>query len=221
MITVFGRMVKDVNFIFKILSNEFDSKIDTALFYKNNYQLLVAIILSAQMTDKGVNKITDKLFSVLSSPEDAIKLGKHKINQYIKTINYHNVKSEYIVKMSKQLLDNFNGIVPNKFEDLISLAGVGRKTANLVLSIAFKKSKIAVDTHVFRVSNRLGLAKAKNTLKTEEQLTKNVPSTFHRQINNLLIPFGRKYCRAINPKCEHCPLKKYCKYKKLNVNFIH
>ena len=206
-------MIKDINRIFKILANEFDSEIDTALFYKNNYQLLVAIILSAQMTDKGVNKITDKLFSVLSSPEDAIKLGKYKINQYIKTINYHNVKSKYIVEMSKQLIDNFNGIVPSKFEDLISLSGVGRKTANLVLSIAFKKSKIAVDTHVFRVSNRLGLAKAKNTLKTEEQLTKNIPPAFHRQINNLLIPFGRKYCRAINPKCEHCPLKKYCKYK--------
>ena len=115
--------------------------------------------------------------------------------------------------MSKQLIDNFNGIVPNNFEDLISLSGVGRKTANLVLSIAFKKSKIAVDTHVFRVSNRLGLAKAKNTLKTEEQLTKNIPPALHRQVNNLLIPFGRKYCRAVNPKCECCPLKNFCRYK--------
>lgn len=206
-------MIKDVNRIFKILSSEFNDKVDTALFYKNNYQLLVAIILSAQMTDKGVNKISDKLFSVLLCPEDAIKLGRHKINQHIKTINYHNVKSRYIVEMSKQLIDNFNGIVPNKFEDLVSLAGVGRKTANLVLSIAFKKSKIAVDTHVFRVSNRLGLAKAKNTVKTEEQLTKNIPPAFHRQVNSLLIPFGRKYCRAINPKCEYCPLKKFCRYK--------
>ena len=201
--------------IFKILLLEFDNNIDTQLWYKNNYQLLVAIMLSAQATDKGVNKITDKLFLVLKKPKDAIQLGEQKINEYIKTINYHNTKSKHIVKMSKQLIDNFNGEVPNNFDDLISLAGVGRKTANLVLSIAFKQANIAVDTHVFRVSNRIGLTNAKNVLETEKQLSKIVPFKFHRQINNLLIPFGRKYCRAIGPKCQDCPIKKFCSnYKK-------
>ena len=122
--------------------------------------------------------------------------------------------------MSQQLIERFNGKVPNSFEHLISLAGVGRKTANLILSIYFEKQRIAVDTHVFRVSNRLGLANAKNPIETERQLIKHIPQSLHRQINNLLIPFGRKYCHAINPECKHCILQKYCKqYKnKLSKN---
>jgi len=207
---------KTVEKIFDILTKEFNSSIDTELVYCNNYQLLVAIMLSAQATDRSVNNVTNKLFSVLHCPEDAIALGSEKINHYMKTINYHNVKSKYIVSMSKLLIDNFNGEVPNDFKKLTSLTGVGRKTANLVLSLAFKKARIAVDTHVFRVSNRLGLTKANNVIETEKQLTKNVPLTLHRQINNLLIPFGRKYCRAIKPKCQQCTLRKWCKYMQIS-----
>ena len=208
----------DIETIFHILSSEFDTNIDTELRYYNNYQLLVAIMLSAQATDNSVNKITDKLFLAIKTPEDAIKLGDKKINNYIKTINYHNTKSKNIVKMSRQLIDNFNSKVPDDFDDLISLSGVGRKTANLVLSIAFKQPKIAVDTHVFRVANRIGLATAKNVVKTEEQLQKNIPEVFHRQINNLLIPFGRKYCKAIKPQCKDCPIGNFCKKKKRDAN---
>ena len=208
----------DIETIFHILSSEFDTNIDTELRYYNNYQLLVAIMLSAQATDNSVNKITDKLFLAIKTPEDAIKLGDKKINNYIKTINYHNTKSKNIVKMSRQLIDNFNSKVPDDFDDLISLSGVGRKTANLVLSIAFKQQKIAVDTHVFRVANRIGLANAKNVVKTEEQLKKNIPEVFHRQINNLLIPFGRKYCKAIKPRCKDCLIGNFCKKKKRDAN---
>ena len=208
----------DIETIFHILSSEFDTNIDTELRYYNNYQLLVAIMLSAQATDNSVNKITDKLFLAIKTPEDAIKLGDKKINNYIKTINYHNTKSKNIVKMSRQLIDNFNSKVPDDFDDLISLSGVGRKTANLVLSIDFKQQKIAVDTHVFRVANRIGLANAKNVVKTEEQLQKNIPEVFHRQINNLLIPFGRKYCKAIKPRCKDCPIGDFCKKKKRDAN---
>ncbi len=211
---------KNIYRIFKLLSKNFGTKIQTELSYNNSYQLLVAIMLSAQATDKSVNNVVDELFKVLIKPEDAIKLGEKEINKYIKSINYHNMKSKYIVKMSQQLIERFNGKVPNSFEHLISLAGVGRKTANLILSIYFEKQRIAVDTHVFRVSNRLGLANAKNPIKTERQLIKHIPQSLHRQINNLLIPFGRKYCRAINPECKHCILQKYCKqYKnKLSKN---
>ncbi len=208
---------KNIDKIFKILLKEFDEQIKTDLKYNNKYQLLVAIMLSAQTTDRNVNNVVKQLFLVLTNPYDAIKLGEQKINEYIKTINYHNTKSKHILEMSKQLINKFNGKVPDNFNSLISLPGVGRKTANLILSLSFNKTKIAVDTHVFRVSNRIGLANAKNVIETERQLTKNVPISLHRQINNLLIPFGRKYCRAIKPKCDICPIKKLCnKNKNLN-----
>ena len=197
--------------IFSTLRSEFDDKIDTELKYQNHYQLLVAIMLSAQSTDKSVNNITKELFKVLRQPQDAISLGEAKINQYIRTINYHNTKAKHIVKMSQQLIDNFNAKVPKEFDDLLSLAGVGRKTANLIMSIAFKQSYIAVDTHVLRVSNRLGLVSATNAFTAELQLKKNVPFKYHRQINNLLIPFGRKYCKARKPNCAGCPLRHCCR----------
>ena len=204
---------KEIDVLFKQLEKEFDNDIDTALWYENNYQLLVAVMLSAQMTDAGVNKVTDKLFQVLHQPQDAIQLGFEKLNQMIKSINYHNTKAKHIIQMSQQLCDKFNGEVPSNFDDLISLAGVGRKTANLVMSIAFKKPYIAVDTHVFRVSNRIGLTKATNVVDTELQLKQRVPLAKHREINNLLIPFGRTYCKAINPQCKICPMNGICRHK--------
>lgn len=204
---------KEIDALFQQLEKEFDSDIDTALWYSNNYQLLVAIMLSAQMTDAGVNKVTDNLFQILHKPQDAIRLGFETLNQMIKNINYHNTKAKHIIRMSRQLCDGFNGDVPDNFDDLVSLAGVGRKTANLIMSIAFKQPYIAVDTHVFRVANRIGLAKATNVLNTELQLKQRVPLSKHREVNNLLIPFGRKYCKAINPRCKACPMRTFCKFK--------
>ena len=205
---------QEIKEIFEILEKDYRTDIDTELKYENNYQLLIAIMLSAQATDRGVNKATTKLFPVLKSPQDALKLGFDKINALIQTINYHNVKAKHIVELSKMLIDKFNSIVPDNFEDLTSLAGIGRKTANLVLSIAFKQNKIAVDTHCFRVANRIGLTKAKNVLESELQLTKNVPENKHRLINQLLIQFGRDICNAKNPKCDKCKLRKYCNFVK-------
>ena len=204
---------EEIDILFQQLEKEFDNDIDTALWYDNNYQLLVAVMLSAQMTDAGVNKVTDKLFQVVHTPQDTIKLGVEKLNQMIKSVNYHNTKAKHIVQMSQQLCDNFNSEVPNNFDDLVSLAGVGRKTANVVMSVAFKQPYIAVDTHVFRVSNRIGLTKATNVLNTELQLKKRVPQEKHREINSLLIPFGRKYCKAINPRCKTCPMQTFCRFK--------
>ena len=214
---MFDFMVKkqnEIKEIFEILEKDYRTDIDTELKYENNYQLLVAIMLSAQATDKGVNRATTKLFSLLKTPQDALKLGFDKINELIKTINYHNVKAKHIIELSKMLIDKFNSVVPNNFEDLTSLAGIGRKTANLVLSIAFKQNKIAVDTHCFRVANRIGITRAKNVLESEMQLTKNVPENKHRLINQLLVQFGRDICNAKNPKCDKCKLRKYCKYYK-------
>ena len=204
----------EIKEIFEILEKDYRTDIDTELKYENNYQLLIAIMLSAQATDKGVNKATKELFKVLKTPQDALKLGFDKINELIKTINYHNVKAKHIIELSKMLIDKFNSVVPNNFEDLTSLAGIGRKTANLVLSIAFKQNKIAVDTHCFRVANRIGITRAKNVLESEMQLTKNVPENKHRLINQLLVQFGRDICNAKNPKCDKCNLRKYCKYYK-------
>ena len=205
---------QEIKEIFKILEKDYRTDIDTELKYENNYQLLIAIMLSAQATDKGVNRATTKLFSLLKTPQDALKLGFDKINALIQTINYHNVKAKHIIELSRKLVNDFNSVVPDNFEDLTSLAGIGRKTANLVLSIAFKQNKIAVDTHCFRVANRIGLTKSKNVLESEMQLTKNVPENKHRLINQLLVQFGRDICNAKNPKCDKCKLRKYCQYYK-------
>ena len=206
----------EISDIFKILSKEFNDNVETELVYFNNFQLLIAVMLSAQSTDKQVNKVVEKLFDIVKEPDDVVKLGYEKLNEIIKTINYHNVKSRNIVETSKKIIKNFNNKVPNNLEDLMSLNGVGRKTANLVLSIAFKQNRIAVDTHVFRVSNRIGITKAKTPLETELQMYDKVDVENQRKINTLLIQLGRKYCKAIKPKCNQCPLRKYCKLKIMN-----
>lgn len=203
--------------IFRILEKEFVFD-KTELDYFNQYQLLVAIMLSAQANDASVNKATKHFFTILKTPQDAIKLGVDKINNEIKTINYHNNKAKNIVKMSEQVISQFNNKIPNNFKDLVSLAGVGRKTANLFLSIVYDTNNIAVDTHVFRTTNRIGIVNASNVLQTEMQLIKNVPENKQKEINSLFIKFGRKYCKAIKPKCNNCPLKHLCKKYKLNNN---
>ena len=201
--------------IFETLIKRYQTNSKTELQYYNNYQLLVAIMLSAQSTDKQVNRITDKLFKKLKTPKDAIKLGFDEINKLIKGVNYHNMKAKHIIEMSQRLIEVFGGGVPNNMNDLTSLAGVGRKTANLVLNIAFGKSTIAVDTHVFRVAERIGLTtNSKNPFDSEKQLSKNVPQKYHEFINETLILLGREFCTARKCKCENCPVKEWCRYYK-------
>lgn len=154
--------------IFKILEKIYGKDELIELKYINNYTLLVSVILSAQATDLGVNKATKDLFKKVTTPEEMLELGEDELKKYIKTINYYPTKAKHIMAMSKKLVENFNSTVPDNMDDLISLDGVGRKTANVVLNIAFKKPSIAVDTHVFRVSNRLGIVNTKNVLDTEK-----------------------------------------------------
>ena len=205
-----------INRILKILEEKYGSDDLTELDYINEYTLLVAVILSAQATDKGVNLATKKLFNIVKTPEEMINLGFEKLNEYIKTINYHNNKAKNIINMSEKLVKNFNSKLPDNMKDLKSLDGVGRKTANIILNIVFKKPAIAVDTHVFRVSNRLGITNAKNVEESEKQLMKIVPKKHIRNLNNNLVMFGRYECKALRPQCNSCGLSQYCDYFKDN-----
>lgn len=197
--------------VFELLESLYGRDELIELKYINNYTLLVSVMLSAQATDAGVNKATKELFKKVKTPEDMIKLGEDELKKYIKSINYFNTKAKHIISMSKRLVEKFNSNVPDNMDDLISLDGVGRKTANVVLNIVFNKVAIAVDTHVFRVSNRLGLVKADNVFDTEQQLLKIVPDTYNKHVNHYLVLFGRYNCKAKNPNCNNCVLGKYCK----------
>ena len=203
---------KDIIEIFEILKNKYKVQSLIELQYKNPYTLLVAVILSAQATDAGVNKATKDLFEFVDTPEKMLKLGEENLKKYIKSINYYNTKAKHIIQMSQQLIEKFNSQVPSDFDDMLTLSGVGRKTANVVLNILFDKPRVGVDTHVFRVVNRLGIAKADNVLETEKQLLKKVPQKYLRYVNHYFVLFGRYECKAIKPKCESCELRKYCGY---------
>lgn len=186
------------------------------LDYKDPYTLLVAVVLSAQATDKGVNKATPALFEVADTPQKMVDLGLEKLKTYVKSIGLYNSKSKNIIELSKILIERFNSVVPNNFEDLTSLPGVGRKSANVLLSSLWGKERIAVDTHVFRISNRIGLAKAKNVLQTELQLYKSIPSEFMANANQWLVLHGRYVCKARKPECERCLINDLCDYYKKN-----
>ena len=207
---------KNINKLFEILEHDYDATMDTELQFENKYQLLVAIMLSAQSTDKQVNKITKELFRRLKQPRDAVLLGFEGVNKLIASVNYHNSKAMHIVEMSKTLISEFGGEVPGTMDELLQLSGVGRKTANLVLSIAYKQNAIAVDTHVFRVANRLGLTRAKNPAESEMQLKSAIPAGKQRLVNTLLIQHGRAVCNARKPKCEVCKFKGFCEFCKNN-----
>lgn len=176
----------------------------------NAYTFLVAVILSAQATDIGVNKATEALFKVADTPEKMVKLGLDKLKTYIKTIGLYNAKAENVIKMSETLIEKFNSKVPDNMDDLISLAGVGRKTANVVLNIEFGHPTIAVDTHVFRVSNRLGIAKGETVEIIEKKLDKAIPAEFKRHAHHWLILHGRYICKARKPECAGCFLNDIC-----------
>ena len=182
------------------------------LHFNSPYQLLVAVILSAQCTDKRVNQVTPALFKVANTPQQMADLPLEQIEQLIHSCGFYHSKATYLKDMSQDLLDRFNGQVPNNLADLQSLKGVGRKTANVVYAVAFGGQAIAVDTHVFRVSNRLGLVDASNVLDTEKQLMQVLPQDKWADSHHYILLHGRYVCKSQNPNCKECSLKQFCKY---------
>ncbi|MDH5377731.1 MAG: endonuclease III [Gammaproteobacteria bacterium] len=189
----------------------------TELVYQTPFELLIAVILSAQATDVGVNKATTVLYQVANTPESIIALGLRKLKSYIKTIGLYNTKAENIMKTCRILVKEHNGEVPRTREELERLPGVGRKTANVVLNTAFGEPTIAVDTHIFRVSNRVGIAKGKTPLEVEKGLLKFVPEEFKKDAHHWLILHGRYVCTARKPHCERCFIIDLCEFKEKSV----
>ncbi len=186
----------------------------TELRYQSPFELLIAVILSAQATDVSVNKATEKLFAVANSPHAMLKLGVRGLKPYIRTIGLYNTKAENIIKTCGILIDEHDGVVPQSREALEKLPGVGRKTANVVLNTAFGVPTIAVDTHIFRVSNRTGIAPGKTPLEVEKRLLRLTPEEFRRDAHHWLILHGRYICKARKPLCGECPIVEWCEYKK-------
>ncbi len=184
----------------------------TELQYSTPFELLVAVILSAQATDKSVNKVTANLFKVANTPADLLALGEERLKSYIKTIGLFNTKARNIIKMCDILIKQHQGVVPRQRIDLEALPGVGRKTANVILNTVFGEATIAVDTHIFRLANRTGLAVGKTVIEVEKQLLKKVPKTFQRHAHHWLILQGRYTCTARKPKCETCIIADLCEY---------
>lgn len=184
-----------------------------ALKYSSDFELLVAVILSAQCTDVRVNVVTERLFKKANTPQKILEMGIAELEKEIHDCGFFRAKAKHIFETSNILLQKFDGKVPPNFEELTKLPGVGRKTANVIMSVAFDEPAIAVDTHVFRVSNRLGLAKGDTPLKVEEELKKAIPKEKWGNFHHYLIWHGRKVCKAKNPLCDECGLKKICEYK--------
>ena len=182
------------------------------LKFSTPYELLVAVILSAQATDNSVNKATEKLYAIANTPKQILALGEDKLKEYVKTINLYPTKCKNIIKTSQILLEKYEGLVPQNREDLITLPGVGRKTANVVLNVAFNHPTIAVDTHIFRVSNRTGIAPGKNVLDVEKHLLENVPVHYQLNAHHWLLLHGRYVCKAKNYQCEHCLINDLCEF---------
>ena len=182
------------------------------LDYINPFTLLVAVVLSAQATDASVNKATEPLFKIADTPEKMLKLGETRLKQYIKTIGLYNTKAKNVIALSRILIEQFKGEVPQDRDTLQTLPGVGRKTANVVLNIAFGASTIAVDTHIFRVGNRTGLAPGKDPHAVELQLEKRTPEKYKRNAHHWLILHGRYVCKARKPECPRCVVAEICAY---------
>lgn len=208
-------MEKDIdeklNFIIDRLAEKYP-KPETELNHKSPFELLVATILSAQTTDVQVNKVTEDLFEEYNNPDDFAKLSPNDLADKIKSIGLYRNKSKFIVESSRIILSDFDGQVPRNFSDLLKLPGVGRKTASVVLVGAFSTPAFPVDTHVFRVSNRLGLADSDKVEEVEEQLKELIPEELWADMHHWLIFHGREVCKARSPKCEICELKGYCSY---------
>jgi len=193
---------------------------DTELNYQSPFELLISVILSAQATDISVNKATDRLYPVANTPEAIFDLGVDKLKTYIKTIGLFNSKAENIIKTCRILIDEHNSEVPRTREALEALPGVGRKTANVILNTAFGEPTIAVDTHIFRISNRTGLAKGKTPLEVEKRLTKLTPEEFRQDAHHWLILHGRYICKARKPECPRCIIKDLCEFKPKTIEAI-
>ena len=193
------------------LSGIFQDK--PALKFNSPYKLLVAVILSAQCTDERVNKTTEVLFKNYNTPEKMLTLNANELEKYIFSCGFYHTKAAHILSASADIINKFGGKVPDNLEDLRSLAGVGRKTANVVYSVAFHGNAIAVDTHVFRVSNRIGLASANDVLKTEMQLMDIIDENDWSRSHHYLIYLGRSFCSAKSPKCGDCPINALCEKK--------
>jgi len=185
----------------------------TELEYDNDYQLLVAVVLSAQATDKGVNKATRALFETVKTPAAMVALGEDGLKAHIKTIGLFNAKAKNVIALSEILVRDHGGAVPRDRDMLTTLPGVGRKTANVVMNTAFGEETFAVDTHIFRVGNRTGLAPGKNVDAVEKRLEKRVPAPFRRDAHHWLILHGRYICKARRPECWRCPVIDLCQYK--------
>lgn len=185
----------------------------TELAYSNPFELLIAVILSAQATDVGVNKATAKLYPVANTPEAIYALGVEGLSEYIKTIGLYNSKARNVIETCRMLVELHNGQVPDSREALEALPGVGRKTANVVLNTAFGQAAMAVDTHIFRVSNRTGIAPGKNVLEVERQLMRHVPKHYLLDAHHWLILHGRYVCKARTPQCGSCRIEDLCDYK--------
>lgn len=183
-----------------------------ALEYRSPYELLVAVILSAQCTDERVNKVTKVLFEEHNTPQTMLALTQEQLEKYIFSCGFYHNKAAHILSASADILAKYGGEVPNTLEDLKTLAGVGQKTANVVYAVAFGGDAIAVDTHVFRVSNRLGIAEGKTPAKVEEGLCAVIPKDMWSKAHHFLIWHGRKVCHSQRPDCLNCTLKEYCKY---------
>ena len=186
---------------------------ETELEYDTVYQLLVAVVLSAQATDAGVNRATEPLFKIVKTPQQMLDLGERKLISFIKTIGLFRTKAKNVMGLSKLLVDRHGGEVPRSHEALQELPGVGRKTANVVMNVAFGEATIAVDTHIFRVGNRTGLAPGKNPLEVELRLLKRVPEEYRLHAHHWLILHGRYTCKARLPECWRCPVADLCRYK--------
>ena len=201
----------EINSLFKNLSKVIINP-RSDLKYKNKFTLLVSVVLSAQCTDVNVNNVTKNIYPKYNKPEHFVKLGRKKIEKLIKSIGLFRNKAKSVYLLSKQLIKKHNGKVPKNFDDLHALPGVGRKTANVVLNEGFGLPTIAVDTHIFRVSNRTGLAPGKNPDQVEQALYKVVPKKYLKDSHHLLLLHGRYTCKSRTPSCKKCVIVKYCKY---------
>ena len=189
----------------------------TELNYDTPFELLVAVTLSAQATDKSVNKVTDKLFPLANTPEAIYELGEDQLRDTIKTIGLFNSKAKHLIQTCKILIDKYNSEVPETRKELEALPGVGRKTANVVLNTAFGQPTIAVDTHIYRVANRTAIASGKTVLEVEKKLVKFIPDEYRIPAHHLMILHGRYTCKARAPQCQECVLLDLCEYEEKNL----
>ena len=197
--------------IYDILIKKYTNA-ESELVFNSTFELLVAVILSAQCTDKRVNQVTQVMFKKYNTPQQFASMKQEELEKMIFSCGFYHNKAKNIIAMSKQIVDDFGGEVPNNIDDLQTLAGVGRKTANLVYGLAFNGDAIAVDTHVFRVSNRLRLSVSNNVLDCEKDLMKSIPKNLWTKMHFLLVLFGRYQCKSQRPLCENCEFQSFCKY---------